>query len=46
LKNKKKYRNVALSNSTYAILLKKGVKGESFDQIIARILKKDIEVEA
>jgi hypothetical protein len=39
----KKYWNVALSKNTYSLLLKRGVKNESFDQIVAKILKKNSE---
>ncbi len=39
----KKYWNVALSKDTYYLLLKRGVKNESFDQIVAKILKKNSE---
>ncbi len=33
------YHNVALRERTYSLLLKRGIKGESFDQIVARLLK-------
>ncbi len=42
-KRKRRYRNIALSNNTYSLLLKRGVKNESFDQIVSRILKKNSE---
>jgi predicted CopG family antitoxin len=35
----KKYWNVALSKDTYSELLKRGGKGESFDEIVSKILK-------